>query len=101
MNYIVVIQEPAGKTIKGYDDRLTHGGFGEINIKIYNNNNELNHIVEALILTNLNKSYMEDHFRKIIDNQPNGLPLNFIIIFAKYPHFDKLWMDYIFIDLWL
>jgi hypothetical protein len=95
-NYFVHCQEPSGKTPSGYDITQIHGGLGEVDLKIIDKkNNEIKHIGEALILDSLDKSYISEHFRKIFDNDPNGLALNFIVVYSKAKDFILLWKKYL------
>ena len=93
--YYANAQEFSGKTQSGYDDKLIHGGMGELDIRIVDENNVLKHICETFILTKLNTSYIKAHLDKIFDYDLNGLPLNFIIIYSKADAFSSLWSEYL------
>ncbi len=93
--YFAHSQEISGKTLKGYNDRESHGGMGELDIRIVDENNELRHICEAFILTYLNTSYITKHLNKIFDYDVNGLPINIIIVYSKALEFSSLWLKYL------
>jgi len=95
LGYFPHTQEPSGKTEMGYNDQVTHGGMGELDIRIVDKNNELKHICENFILTYLNSSVISEHVNKIFDYDCNGLPVNFIIIYSKADDFYPLWMKYL------
>lgn len=95
LGYFPHTQEPSGKTKKGYDDRLTHGGMGELDIRIVDKNNELKHICEIFILTYLNSSVISEHLNKLFDYDVNGLPVNIIIVYSKADDFYSLWIKYL------
>ncbi len=88
-------QEISGKTKLGYDDKKIHGGMGELDIRIVDENNMIKHICEAFILTHLNSSYIASHLDKLFDYDLNGLPINFIIVYSKADDFSSLWSDYL------
>lgn len=93
--YFAHTQEISGKTQLGYDDEVTHGGMGELDIRIVDENNIIKHICEAFVLNNFNSSYIASHLDKIFDYDLNGLPLNFIIVYSKAEYFSPLWSDYL------
>lgn len=93
--YFAHTQELSGKTSMGYDDQVIHGGMGELDIRIVDENNELKHICEAFILTYLDTANISKHLNKIFDYDVNGLPLNLVIIYAKATDFSSLWQKYL------
>ncbi len=95
LGYFPHTQEPSGKTKKGYDDQLTQGGMGELDIRIVDKNNELKHICENFILTYLNSSVISEHLNKLFDYDVIGLSVNIIIVYSKTDNFFTLWMKYL------
>ena len=93
--YFAHTQEISGKTQLGKDDKVIHGGMGELDIRIVDENNMLKHICEAFILNYLNTSYIAYHLDKIFDYDVVGLPTNFIIIYSKADDFPSLWSNYL------
>ncbi len=93
-NYRSNTKELTGKTQKIDTKHSNLGGIGEADLIIYNERNEMCHIGEALILKSINKSYTEEHLKKIFDYDANGLRINFMIIYSKVRDFDILWEKY-------
>jgi len=93
--YFAHVQEISGKTPLGYNDKVVHGGMGELDIRIVDANYLPKHICEAFVLTYLDSMYVSKHLNKIFDYDVNGLPLNFIIVYSKANDFSSLWTEYL------
>lgn len=93
--YYAHSQELAGRTPLGYDDTVIHGGMGELDIRIVDDDDVPKHICEAFMLSKLDSTKISNHLNKIFDYDLNGLPINFIIIYSKAEEFSTLWTDYL------
>ncbi len=71
------------------------GGVGEVDISILAKDGELVSIGEALVLRSIDRPYTEEHLKKIFKYDTKGLPVNFMIIYAKVAKFKQLWDKYI------
>lgn len=67
---------------------------GEVDILMLNNNTNFS-IIEALILTYLNKNYLNEHLDKIYNYDTEGLRNNFIISYVKAKNLNTFWDKYI------
>lgn len=68
---------------------------GEIDIKIEDSEGNATSICEGLILKANTKSIIDSHVTKIFGYDANGVPRNFIIVYAEAKKFSQLWGKYL------
>ncbi len=93
-NYFTDVQDLSGKTEKSENKNPELGGMGELDLRFLNENHELCHIGEALILDSMRTDCTKAHLKKIFDYDANGLPINFMIIYSRGKEFNSLWQKY-------
>ncbi len=87
--YIVHKQTRWGRSEKGKD-------LGELDLKIDTPDGRTGTIVEAFNLSGLHLTVISRHLKKIFHYDANGLPENFILVYADVDEskFDDLWQNY-------
>jgi len=68
---------------------------GELDIKIENPDGRTACIIEAFILTGLNRNVIDLHLKKVFGYDPGGLPVNYILVYAEASDFQQLWESYL------
>ncbi len=86
--YHVQEQVRWGRSERGKD-------LGELDLKIDGPGGQPIAIGEAFNLPGLKRSVISRHVKKIFDYDANGLPENFILVYADEETFDELWRKYV------
>jgi len=96
--FIANMLESAGFLVK--DQTLkstteTGKSSGEVDIFIQDTNHYPVSIIEALNLTYIDKGYIANHIDKIFTYDANGLPDNYIIVYADVTNFGTFYKNYL------
>lgn len=95
--FIANMLESAGFLIKDQTRKSTTEtgkSAGEVDIFIQDVDHLPISLIEALNLSNVNKSYIATHINKIFTYDANGLPNNYVLVYANAPNFGSFYKTY-------